>query len=85
MPKLDVYEVAERIGRSPWSVRAYVRRRQIPFYRPGGNKGHLVFDSDEIDAWFKSRGEEWKVRNDLQKDERGRYQAAGREFSGVKG
>jgi excisionase family DNA binding protein len=74
MPKLDVYEVAKRIGRSPWSVRAYVRRGRIPFYRPGGERGHLVFDSEEIDRWLENQRGAWKPRNDLQKDEEGRYQ-----------
>jgi predicted site-specific integrase-resolvase len=74
MPKIDVYEVAERIGRSPWSVRMYVRQGRIPHFRPGGERGHLVFDSEEIDRWLESQRREWKPRSDLQKDEKGRFQ-----------
>ena len=54
-PTLDISAVARKIGRSPWTVRYYVRAGLIPCYRPGGRRGKLAFDESEIDRWLQAR------------------------------
>ena len=59
---LDLPAVAKKTNRSPWTIRFYVRARKIPFYRPGGGRGKLAFDSKEIDQWLlKNRQAEHDV------------------------
>ena len=50
---LNINTVAEKIGRSPWTIRYYVRAGKIPFYRPGGGRGKLAFSEAEIDRWLE--------------------------------
>jgi|GEM_PF-1938926 len=45
-------EVAEYLNESPATVRDWVARRRIPFYKRGRR---LQFRKDEIDAWDRER------------------------------
>ncbi len=47
--KLDLLEAAPRVGVSPHTLRAWVRRRKIPFYRCGRR---IVFSQEDIDQFL---------------------------------
>lgn len=47
--KLNVLGAAPILGVSPFTVRAWVRERRIPFYRCGRR---LVFSRKELEAWL---------------------------------
>ncbi|MFI5338914.1 MAG: helix-turn-helix domain-containing protein [Candidatus Methylomirabilales bacterium] len=47
--KLSLLESAPLLGVSPYTLRAWVRERRIPFYRCGRR---LVFSRKELEAWL---------------------------------
>jgi hypothetical protein len=52
-PKLRVKGVAERYGLTERYVRHLVATSKIPYWKVGeSNKAPLVFDQNELDAWF---------------------------------
>lgn len=58
MPFVDFKGVAQEIGVSPFTVRAWVRTRYIPFLKAG----RLVrFDLEEVRAWLRQRSSPGRV------------------------
>jgi excisionase family DNA binding protein len=49
---LKVEELATYLGLSPETIRAWVKKRQIPFYKLGRA---VRFDKHEIDKWLESK------------------------------
>lgn len=47
--KLDLLEAAPFLGVSPYTLRAWVRRRKIPFYRCGRR---IVFSQTDLDQFL---------------------------------
>jgi excisionase family DNA binding protein len=49
--KLSVEEAADEMGVSPFTVRAWVREKRIPFYRLGRR---ILFDESDIAALLRN-------------------------------
>jgi excisionase family DNA binding protein len=50
--KLSLVQAAPVVGVSPFTVRAWVRERRIPFFRCGRR---IVFSRRELETWLAAR------------------------------
>lgn len=55
-PPLDINQVAQLIGCSPWTVRQTLMRRGLPFFRFTPN-GRLTFFREQVIGWIQDEQE----------------------------
>jgi excisionase family DNA binding protein len=45
-------ETSERLGVSLFTLRAWVKKRKIPYVQPTGKGGAIMFDPEELQKWI---------------------------------
>jgi hypothetical protein len=53
-PPLDIREVAQLIGCSPWTIRQTLIPRGLPHFRSGAS-GRLIFYTDQVVRWIENQ------------------------------